>query len=606
MRRAALAGLAIACGAFAWWAARGEHGESDGVEAPSPAAEARQFDWPAGTTLVYALEVESDARVVPFVAEQAAAPISSTLTLTAEVEIKSHGPAPGGTLLEWTVRSCESARLDAGGQRLLDGCELADQPLLAVVDATGRVERIEQPETTGEIPGYLLQFLITETAVTLGPGSAWSAVEQTLAGRAESDYRAVGDAIERRRERYADLSGIGAADEMEQAVDARHQIVVEGGQLVRLRGSETIRAALDGTDVMERALHIEMTRVDAGRHEGAPPAKRVARGPAAAVVDGATRRRLLENRAGDLTEESVMALLKAHADSGRFPNHSKTLWQLTAFLELHPALCAEVGALAADGARTHAGRALLMDVLSSVRHPAAQAAMRAALEAEPVRTDPRHAHLFQRLGFVEAPTPETVEYVADRFEGSTDLNDRMSAAFTLGSVIDHVGPGPVADAHNSRLQAALAAAPVGEQQGWFIQALGNAERADNAPVVAGYADADAPGTRIAVARAVDDPPTAEGDATLRKLVADVDPRVQRQAIRSMKGYGPDASHLAELTELARSGRLHPQNVRFVLELTKHTRHEMPEALAPLLDALLPLNPRDNRAQAAIRRLRASL
>jgi len=163
--------------------------------------------------------------------------------------------------------------------------------------------------------------------------------------------------------------------------------VVAGGRLLTLSGAEEIAAAEDGRDVLSAA---------------------------------------------DVADE--VAGYTGDRDAA-----DRLMWVGTARIALEPDLAKRVAATVADPSTARPARELGLDLLAHAGVPEAQAALRDALSADAVATDPAFPAYLSRLAFVEAPEPEpeTVTWLHARI-GDADPRIRRAALATTGAVAHRI------------------------------------------------------------------------------------------------------------------------------------------------------------------------
>jgi hypothetical protein len=230
--------------------------------------------------------------------------------------------------------------------------------------------------------------------------------------------------------------------------------------------------------------------------------------------------------------------------------------------------------------------------------------MRAALSSDAARDDPERHLLSQRLGLLEEPDAQTIEFAQARFAESaagSDVDAHHSAAYTLGAVAAHAGAATRAELHGM-LASALERSSEPAAVAHFINALANARDASDSARFAAYAAHPDGDVRRAAAAALRRPSSDEGRTALLRLAADSDRGVQKQAVRSLRDQALTGGEIDALRKLVARGELHRDNVRPMLELTKGLRREHPKQTDALIEALIGAGIQDNQALAAARRL----
>ena len=435
---------------------------------------------------------------------------------------------------------------------------------------------------------HLAQLVAQEMAVTVqAGGSAWAAREVNQHGVADSRYQVVGEDaagvhIRRVRSAYHELLG--------QPVDA--DAVVQGeaeltlapaGHVVRLKASEHAQASehfwLDG-----RVL-LELIETAAFLDDSPRLVQGEVQVPGEVQVSEAALRKAMEARAAGLTAADLLAGLATVDAGGALADRNRWLWRASGLLRLQPALADELAARFVEPEMGHAGRALTLDLLVSVGHARAQAAVRRALTEADLSGDPQATTLYNRLGFIERPEPATVDLVAARLAEATG-EDRVAWAYTLGAVAGHEADLARARALAQPLVEDLAVAETPEARRHLLRALGNAGQVAQVPVIARHMGDPDPHVRKAVAGALrkcDDPESA---ALLGTLLVDEDPDVQQAAARALGRRPLDPGHLSGFAEAIEGGRIQETAWPELLDALNRNRQVDPDARRAVLEAML--------------------
>jgi hypothetical protein len=282
-------------------------------------------------------------------------------------------------------------------------------------------------------------------------------------------------------------------------------------------------------------------------------------------------------------------------NGGTLPDHRRTLWRLTGLLEEQPELSKDLEKLLIDPNTNSKGRALLLDVLVSVGHDEAQAAVVGALDSEVSRADPSRSVHYQRLGLIDEPTLETLRFAHREFERAAagqSLDARMLGAYTMAAVAGHArqSEDPVlqqeAAAVGTQVSGLLAGAQAPIEQAHLIKALSNVKDGRFQAQIDGFRGSPSDRVRQSVARAMREPPTADGLRTLVALVQDKDPFVQTEAIRAMEKHVLRDSDWDSITSVIAASGLHKRNHRVLLDFVKYRRSTSPEATTRLLETML--------------------
>lgn len=304
--------------------------------------------------------------------------------------------------------------------------------------------------------------------------------------------------------------------------------------------------------------------------------------------------RALIEQAGDLDAQRLLGDLRGFAATGASPD-SRWIWQAVGRLRLEPHLADQLAALLPTVSPF--GQALIADLLASAGHPAAQAALRRALDDPRLMAAPvQRARLLQRLGFVKAPTDETVAWVAEQ-AGSDDVRIRRAAHLTRGGIARRIAdPTAILTA----LTAATEAADPAEARA-AVAGLGNSAHPDAAPTIRAHADAEDPAMRRTAAQALRGMPDA--DATLIGMSADPVDKVQQAALAALNQRALGPATARGLEAQVRDGAIRDaQRNQLVGLAEKGGRGDGAEDWRPVLEALLERANGDPRLAARIRRL----
>lgn len=551
-----------------------------------------RFSWKSEETVTPVAPPGLDASAAP--------PIDALLILDGVLEVRARDAGERPWRLSFVMTELERAELRVAGADVPDLADLlVGQELGVVVGGRGRFTHYLAPETTDPLVVQTLRALAMRVQL-LGPedggAPSWRSTDTLPHGVAASAHRREGNAVERTRERYLSLdvaTAAGVTPEVTLVAEASARLD-DQGRLASLEDEERLTARHEGQTLLDGRHALSLLLLDT-RPLLAPSdlSRWVSRPLAVVPTSGRMAERALEQRAEGMTTADVIQLLQRHMNGGRLPDHNKTLWRMAAVLELYPELARALLELFLDENATSKGRALLLDLLASVGHAEAQAALREALASEQGRADPSYGLLYQRLGLVEEPMPETLEMAREELASarqSGDLEQTMLKAYTAGAVAGHAEELPAErDAIADELGGMLASATSPTEQKHLVKALGNAQRPEDHEPIATYAESEDVGVRQAVARALKRPVTAVGLETLLVLAGDTDPFVQSEALRALRHYTLEAPHYAVLEGIVRSGRLHKRNQRTLLDLLKHDRARLPEATESVLRAMLELD-----------------
>ncbi|MCB9549589.1 MAG: HEAT repeat domain-containing protein [Myxococcales bacterium] len=562
----------------------------------APAAPDAGLRFPTGQALRYRLVHTGHHRVAPTALGSAPA-IVADADLALDVTLRGVGRVDGAWRVALGFGAIERASLVVGGQDAL-GDAAAWRGLEATLDVapSGAVQGVRFPAGAPAPFRTLVQLILTETQIRLGEGTTWTVPETTQHGVARSVYTQADGHLTRTRAGYDRLQ---AVPDGEAEVDGRATVTLEDGHVRRLAAEETLRARAAGRSALEARTETRFELVAVVADERPAPRGLVAArlGEGAEVADHDAR--LLADRIDGLTPEALEAMLRGAAQSGRLPDHNRSLWRAVGLLRSDDGLCASLAELAAAADASSAGRGLVLDLLTSAGTPAAQAALRDALGAESVRQDPKFPLLFQRLSLITLPDAETLAYLEAHYDapGGETLG---AAAFALGAAAGRTARAGDAQgrALADRLLADLEAAQTPDQQAVRLIALGNAGLPDHQDALLPFARAEDPEVRRAAAASLRKLETPAARAALLELAGDAEIRVQRRALESLGRQGARPEELAPLARLA--GTTAEPALDLLVDLAA------PHAQSPggraILDAILGRKLRDARIKSRIRAL----
>lgn len=599
-----LLALALAAGAVTAWALSPVKAPSAPTPATAPApvvgpasatSSALAWRWQPGRVYRYALTYTAEQQVTRV------APGGQPMQAAGEVElaldwvVEPLGPIDGHLLMALRLERPAHHRIEMGDAAVLPDAEAARAALVEprawmAVDATGRVAGFYFSAEASTLYEQLVQTLAAEAELVLGPGERWSATQRTAHGASTSRYvarpAADGWSIERTRAPYDALAALPGAARIDSVSTARAR-VADAGHLSELTASERIDAdGAEGAVAAGSRLSLTLRSITAG---GAPMpdlAALTARAPGQVVPSADGQRRALIERADGMTPAGMLGDVLRFGAGGRLPDHNRWLWRATGLLTLDDRAAAALGARFDAAELGPRGRALIADLLASAGTPAAQTALRSALDGAAAHADPARGLLLQRLAFVEAPTAETVDWLTGEMANGPD---RLAAATALGSAA-----GRVAGADSARSEAAvdallgaLEAAEAPEEAAALLRALGNAGQARALDAIAGQMDHAEPGVRAATATALRNIEGPRAARMLADLVADGAPMVQ-------------ASALDAADDAFRTGRVEPELRAALAELAPGLDRNNHERIVGLLTRYGPI---DSTTRAALEALR---
>ncbi len=381
----------------------------------------------------------------------------------------------------------------------------------------------------------------------LALGDQWSGTETTALGDAQTRYE-VTDAtaarvsIARTREQYTSLH-LGAISPTAPST-SEAEAVLEGGVLRSITAAEAVSGTTASTGPFELAFTLRATLAGVSRVPvGEPVAalrERLTRSNASLPV---AQRGVLMARLRGMTPESMLEDLFVFGTNGNIPNAMEWMWRATALLTLQPELCADVVLFATDPEIEGEGHAFALQLLASVGHGEAQAALRDVLSLPNVRSDAEFDQLVQRGVLVPELDEDTVRFYEELADSSdTDVN--LTASNVLATAADQAlergDTARSAEIADRLVQGFEAASTAGEREA-RLRVLGNAaDPSLTAPLLAA-SEAPSPDLRGAAARGLRNQQGPEVTERLHTLALDEDVYVRRRALESMAERGMTAA-----------------------------------------------------------------
>lgn len=543
-------------------------------------------------------------------AADASLQISATFALTGRLHEQVLELLPDGQarVRVW-IDQVESAQMTVHGAPVASleqiSTELATTALDLETDECGRIARYAMSDDGGTASQMLLSIVQAGYPSICGheQGAFSEARRHTPHGDAVDVLTTLselnGFQIELVERRYELLRVNPAADASAAQVRATGTARVLDGRLASAQMREQVGVS-DGTAQLLDATTI-VAWSDPRSHEAIPLLNLANTWQSAGERHQGqrARRRMLEQRAGDLSGHQLIEVLASEGITGTLPDHNDTLWQAPARLELEPELIPSMVELIVGDAASSSGRGLMLDLLVQTRSEAATAGAMAALQHPAVRADRFYPVLLQRVGFVQRPTPELVEWTTTLLD-SQDFNERTAALYAGGSLIstvDQSSAPELVDALHTRLVQALndAVAPAERVHG--IRALANAARATDLPVLVSNRVHDHPDVRAALASSLGSFPQAVSTDALLELAADTVPSVQREAIAGLRNHTLNPDHLGRLHTAVLTERVDPNLLIPLLDLAKYYVDSAPAQVRQLCETVLRGEP-DARTTAA--------
>ncbi|MBL8956215.1 MAG: HEAT repeat domain-containing protein [Myxococcaceae bacterium] len=524
----------------------------------APARAALRFDWPAGQKLVYRLRWSADTRTRLGVGDGTERALDGVTDLGGMLTLRSFGPTPGGTLLGLSLSGLEPHSMRALGTELLaDARTVEGHEAYLVMRPDGALAQVYLRPSDPDVFKLVAQWLATDLAVTLGPDEAWSALEESSLGLAQSSYaRGPGEQLTRTRSRYLSLRGVpgGHVDGVTPLLGSRAALTLEDGHLKALSSRETVRVA----STYEGDVKTELELVSSGVEDVRPVSLEglETRRVGEVVLADDTGRRLLEDRAAGLTIDRLVSDLGTWGNTGELPDHARWLWRAVGALKLHPERAAELVPLFHAPGATSKGRLLLLDLLAAAGHTHAQEVLRELLESDDAKHDLQSAAMLQRAGLVARPEAQTVALVERRLGSRGD--EGVAAAFTACSMagkLEASGDRARAAKLSGHVRAELQRETDPERRALLMRALGNSgSAADRDAVLSQRGDVN-PRVRAAVAVALRRDASEEAAHALASLAGDVDPAVQRAALGALALHDPSPQTVQQVVSLLAGGRM---------------------------------------------------
>jgi HEAT repeat protein len=583
------------------------------ASASSPRAFTLRPDWPVGTRYVYALDWRSEQRVQPQMpGGQQAGPseaLQGSIRLSADLVLRSLGREGESFLLGAALENVREARLELSGQLALDAATLKEaltgREVLLEVDGAGVLRTLHFDPKDSDLFKHEMQWLLTHAQPTLPANEAqreagrWEAVEATSLGQARGTYEVDAQSpltVNRVRDAYTKLF---VAQEqrapLPQKLDSQARFSFsEAGHLSGLNQRERLLVQ-DGSGavLVDAAELLQLTLREVSRFT--PPAdvglavRTEARKPGVITASASLEQRLLEQRAAGMTMETLLADLLKHGKGGQLPEMSRWMWRATGLLRLEPARSRELTAVFSRSELGSQARAVVLDLLAGAGHAEAQAVLRELLETPAALADQANYTLYlQRLGMVDEPTPETLEYLASKHASARAGQQepvRNASAYAMGAAVGRLAlDDPRAGDYNRLLLEELSAASTSGERVTYLRSVGNAGRPENvSAVVSHVADPEVP-VRAAVAAALRKTDSPESTQALLQLVRASERPVQAEALAALNERYLDAAALASLRDVVVSGSLR-QGTETLLAALLSERLEEGPAVFQMLQAL---------------------
>ena len=563
---------------------QGEDLRSDAAEPGDRAVNPSLYVWGAGEQRVYSIDVTSTSTAERASETESAMEVSMTLFVEVIGEVEDEGSLVRYRFGESTgqLTGVEDGEPYETPMPSLDGEETH-----AVVTADGRVLEWWTGADTDLASQQFFEQLIAEMQPQLERSSAWSREEATSLGAAQTAYNvtradAMSADIERRRVTYstlhiADVSGIEPARSYALAS-------IDAGVLRSMSAQESIHATIEGLGAVELAFTLDATLTGVGRMEQVETVEEIGSRVAqsSASVSLARRASLLARLRG-MTAESMLEDLFVFGPTGDMPNVHEWLWSATALLELDPALAADIVNFAMDPAVEGQGHAFALQVLGSVGHAEAQAAMREVLSLPNVQSDGGYDQLVQRGVLVPELDGESVAFY-EGLAAHDDASVSVSASNVMASAANQAlerGDTERSAEIARRLSEDFDVAPTAAERRERLRIMGNLQDPAMAePLLEASYDADA-NLRGAAARGLRHQSGSDVNDRLYELAVDDDPYVRRNALATMVEKGMSASQWESLAPSMASGVFGSRDETYLLRAVEATEAGSPARAAAL-------------------------
>lgn len=553
------------------------------------------LDWQPGLRYRYALNYHNTTE-----SSFGDTSLGGAVDINADLVFRCLEKNDDGFLLGVRFGGFEHTRFEVLGERIVDGPVAAEKQLggseaVASVNLRGVVESISFATESSPLLRNTLQGLLGDLQMVVEPNaSEWNEVEVNQNGTLRAGYVASAGAAGGRRIQKAingyDALTASAGATKNADIDASGS--TEGnldpqGHWARISGKEQIAVrAWDGKAVYRRETVIRATLLDVGAFKNEPlvsawnhSGRIDRRGLGELVVSPSAHQRELEQRAAGMTTVQVVSDLKAFANGGRMPWHSRWIWRATGALKLDPAGCKELVDVFFDPVMSRKGKTGVLELLAAVGHEQAQIALGEILSDDGVRADSMYPDLIQRAGLLKNPNRATCDLVAAAVSGQAPQeglarHSQLAAAHTLGTVtrrLSERGEEQLAREYHGRLVGLLNGSANDEDRIAYLTSLGNAKQEATAPVAEEYLDDENPRVRRAAVGALRGLPSERAAALIGEMVADGDPAVQRTALEaSAEGSRTD---LGRIEQLVSDGGIHSNNFGAVLRLAAQIKDQ---------------------------------
>jgi len=557
---------AVGVGVFLLAPDRAPQGPLSGTEQPESPVVTTDAEptltWPKGRAVTSRFEwAHAQSTVV------AGSALRADVALRGTLEVVGLGLDGDAWRARARLLSLDEARYEVLGSNLAAAAsEWVGRDVFVRYSRTGALLDVTVPATAQAdeaFPLVLRALLQASQAQTVAEGE-----EETVLGRSSVRYAGEGLVRDRARDRYLALEGLDVA---------AHDVDVKGSASVRfsadgyvasLESTDTVTARRGAQEALSATSRLTWRALSSRKLAASEPlpalaaARDLRRGPSPEL-----EQKLLVAQAAGLTKDQLVADLSRFVDRGDAPEPA-WLPRAAAVIRLNPEVSADIAELATSARATTDARALGLDLLTQVGHEQAQAATRALLSADSVRKDPAYAFLVQRIGYVAAPTAQTLAF-AETLRSDEDADIRRAATYSYGALAKGLAAGPRA-VEATRITTALAdelsRSDVVEDRVALLGALGNASTADSYGAVVGYAADKEAKLRHAAATALRGSEDRAHREALLGLMGDREVAVQRAAMRSLAEGELAAHEQRRIAEIVGQGQTARANDPLVVTL----------------------------------------
>lgn len=554
-RRLAIVAAALGVGALLllWgWRATGDEPGS---------LTARRFAWPPGLVRRYQLVADGRA-VTPSPADDSQ--LRGEAHTEATLELRGYGERDGRVVVGLRLSALGPVRMTLLGgaaaqdRAALEAALVGPEAFLSFLP-TGDLAEVAFAADTNNVFKGLAELVAGELQAPLRAEPSWTLLESTTRGKAQTRFTLSGDTLTKVRERYATLVGFGRGG-APVTVEGQTTITLSAqAHPLRVTSHERLRAG----PVAESVQDLSLVFLGEGAFDGQWPAVALVPAPldeAPAPLDA--REQVMAQRIAGLTEAELFEGLESYGAAHTLPNLGLFMGRASGLLLKHPELCGRLAERAANPATPAAERTFALELLAAAGSPTAQGAMREVLDSENVRADPLGRRAFLRTTLLKRPTPETVAFVGERYQGATGT-DKQTLGLALGAtagLLARQGKPELAARHLDGLRAELASARDTTAKEHLLAALGNAGLEPYVPDVVRFTKDPEPLVRVQALDALRKTTTPEVRSVVKQAASDPDPRVVVAAVELLGGFDPDASERQAIIDAVRQGRVPPRDL----------------------------------------------